>query len=97
VDEQAHARSPTHDPDDADHNSPNVDTAHSDAAGGAALQKVRDQLVRDAEAAGVDGQSVQVAIDKAVAGLAQAPVRSFVGVLVERAVREQFSLRRRPS
>jgi len=97
VDEQAHARSPAHDPDDVDHGPPNLDTAHPEAAGGAALQKVRDQLVRDAEAAGMDGQSVHVAIDKAVAGLAQAPVRSFVGVLVERAVREQFSLRRRPS
>ena len=97
MDEQAHARSPAHDPDDVDHNPPNLDTAHPDAAGGAALQKVRDQLVLDAEAAGMDGRSVQVAIDEAVAGLAQAPVRSFVGVLVERAVREQFSLRRRPS
>ena len=61
------------------------------------MQKVRDQLVRDAEAAGVDALMVQAAIDTAEATLAHAPIRSFVGVLVERAVREQFGLRRRLS
>lgn len=97
MDEQAQAPSPVPGPDDVDHDAPDLDTADPDAAAGAPLQQMRDQLVRDAEAAGVDGQLVQVAIDEAVVALAQAPVRSFVGILVERGVRRQFGLRRRPS
>jgi hypothetical protein len=59
------------------------------------LREVRDRLVRDAGAAGVDEQLVHSAVDQAAATLAQAPVRSFVGILVERAVREQLGLRPR--
>jgi hypothetical protein len=54
-------------------------------------------LLRDADAAGVDGPSVSAAVDEAAAGFAHAPVQSFVGILVERTVREQFGLRRRAS
>jgi hypothetical protein len=32
--------------------------------------------------------------EQAAAGFAHAPVQSFVGILVERTVREQFALRR---
>lgn len=59
------------------------------------LCEVRARLVRDAAAAGVDEQRVHSAVDQAAAALAQAPVRSFVGILVERAVREQLGLRPR--
>ena len=67
-------------------------------AGAAEVQlcAVRATLVRDAGAAGVDEQRVHSAVDQAAAALAQAPVRSFVGILVERAVREQLGLRPRP-
>jgi hypothetical protein len=40
-------------------------------------------------------QLVHSAVDQAAAALAQAPVRSFVGILVERAVRDQLGLRPR--
>jgi hypothetical protein len=67
-------------------------------AGAADVQlcAVRARLVRDAGAAGVDEHRVHSAVDQAAAALAQAPVRSFVGILVERAVREQVGLRPRP-
>jgi hypothetical protein len=58
---------------------------------------VRDRLVRDAGIAGVEEHLVQSAVDQADGALAQAPVRNFVGILVERAVREQLGLRRRLS
>jgi hypothetical protein len=58
------------------------------------LREVRDRLVRDAGIAGVEEHLVHSAVDQVAAGLAQAPVRSFVGILVERAVCEQIGLRR---
>jgi hypothetical protein len=69
-----------------------------EVAGAADVQlcAVRARLVRDAGAAGVDEHRVHSAVDQAAAALAQAPVRSFVGILVERAVREQLGLRPRP-
>ncbi|MEN3263875.1 hypothetical protein [Pseudonocardia sp.] len=72
-------------------------TADGDAPGVAGapdlhLREMRDRLVRDAAIAGVDEQLVHSAVDQAAAALAQAPVRSFVGILVERAVREQLGL-----
>jgi hypothetical protein len=59
------------------------------------MSEVRRRLVRDALAAGVDERLVHTAVDEAAAALAQAPVQTFVAILVERAVREDLALRRR--
>ena len=67
----------------------------ADAAEGQ-VQEVRQRLVREAGAAGVDEQLVHAAVDEAAAAYARAPVQAFVGILVERAVREQLGLRAAP-
>ncbi len=61
----------------------------------AQVRDVRGSLLRDGAAAGADLAVIDAAIDRAVAAYAHCPVRSFVGVLVERSVREQLALRRR--
>jgi hypothetical protein len=73
-------------PGDAAGNDPTVD---------AQLRDVRDSLLRDGLAAGVDPAAINSAIDRAAAFYAHRPVRAFVGVLVERSVRERLTLRRR--
>jgi hypothetical protein len=85
-------------PDAATPDAATPDGGAPGVAGAAEVQlcAVRATLVRDAGAAGVDEQRVHSAVDQAAAALAQAPVRSFVGILVERAVREQLGLRPRP-
>jgi hypothetical protein len=74
-----------------------ADGGAPDVAGAADvhLREVRNRLVRDAGIAGVDEQLVHSAVDRAAAALAHAPVRSFIGILVERAVREELGLRPR--
>lgn len=57
------------------------------------LEEVRGRLLRDAAAAGIDPTAVHDALERAVKGYAEAPVRSFVGVLVERTVRADLDLR----
>jgi hypothetical protein len=59
------------------------------------LHEVRERLVRDAASAGVDEQLVHSAVAEAAASLASAPVQNFVGILVERSVRDQLRLRPR--
>ena len=69
--------------------------AENDPMVDAQLRDVRDSLLRDGLAAGVDPAAIDSAIDRAAAIYAHRPVRAFVGVLVERSVREQLTLRRR--
>jgi hypothetical protein len=57
------------------------------------VQDVRDQLLADAAGAGLDPQVVNTAVDDAVATYADAHVHAFIGVLVERRVRETLNLR----
>jgi hypothetical protein len=66
------------------------------AAGEGQLHEVQERLVRDAASAGVDEQLVRSAVAEAAAAIAQAPVQNFVGILVERSVRDQLRLRPRP-
>jgi hypothetical protein len=65
------------------------------AAGEGQLHEVRERLVRDAVSAGVDEQLVHSAVADAAATLAHAPVQNFVGILVERSVRDHLRLRPR--
>ena len=60
------------------------------------LHEVQQRLVRDARAADLDEHLVHTAVDEAAATFAQAPVQTFVGILVERAVRERLGLRAAP-
>jgi hypothetical protein len=72
----------------------------SESAGGAStgaddaqLHEVRTRLLRDAAAAGIhDEHLVHTAIDRATALYADATVRSFISVLVERTVRQELSI-----
>ena len=73
---------------------PIAEAAEPASAAGAQLREVRERLVRDAASVGVDEQLVHAAVQEAAAALARVPVQSFVGVLVERAVRERLRLRR---
>ena len=59
----------------------------------AQVQDVRDQLLADAAETGLDPQVVNAAVDDAVAAYADAHVHAFIGVLVERRVRETLHLR----
>jgi hypothetical protein len=58
----------------------------------AQLDEVRAKLVHDAGAAGVDRRAVMRAVDEAARTYRNAPVRNFIGVLVERTVREQLGV-----
>jgi nitroreductase len=60
----------------------------------AQLLQVADALHSDAAAAGIDPAAVDAAIAAAVATFAHARVHAYVGVLVERDVRERLHLRR---
>lgn len=69
-----------------------IDGSHLDAADEAQLQEVRQRLLRDAAVAGVDATTVEASISEAIVSYADAPVRAFIGVLVERDVRAELSL-----
>lgn len=58
----------------------------------ARLQEVRQRLLRDGAAIGLAADVVHTTTDRAVAAYADAPVRGFIGVLVERAVRAELSI-----
>lgn len=60
----------------------------------AQVRVVRERLVRDGVAAGHDEQSVAALVDRAAAGYRDARVLGYVGILVERTVREELSLPR---
>jgi hypothetical protein len=60
----------------------------------AQVRVVRERLVREGVAAGHDEQSVTALVDRAAASYRDARVLGYVGILVERAVREQLSLPR---
>jgi hypothetical protein len=67
-------------------------SGHPDAAVAAQLREVREQLLEDAAKTGISAASVTEAIERATAEFAGASVHSFIGILVERAVRERLSL-----
>lgn len=67
--------------------------ARADEATEAQLEEVTGRLLRDAAAAGVDPAVVHDAVERAAKDYTGAPVRSFVGVLVERTVRAELALR----
>jgi hypothetical protein len=71
-------------------------TEYEEAAA-AQLREVRGRLVREGVAAGLDEQVVDKAVDDAEDAYVDAAVRSFVGILVERAVREKLDLAARAS
>jgi hypothetical protein len=62
----------------------------------AQVEEVRELLRADAVAAGSDPAPVDAALDAAVGRYADAHVHPFIGLLVEREVREQLHLPRRP-
>ena len=62
----------------------------------AQLAEMRERLLGDAAASGTTEQAVLAAIDEIVAGYADARVKSFVAVLVEREVRTRLGLRSAP-
>jgi hypothetical protein len=53
---------------------------------------MRERLLRDAASAGTAEATVTGAIDEVAAEYADAPVTSFIGVLVERKVRARLQL-----
>ena len=59
----------------------------------AQLGEMRARLLGDAVANGTTEQAVLAAIDDVVAGYADARVKSFVAVLVEREVRTRLGIR----
>jgi len=59
----------------------------------AQLEETRLLLRADAEAAGQDPATVDAALDAAAGRYAAAHVQKFIGILVEREVREQLGLR----
>ena len=61
------------------------------------VAETREVLRSAAAAAGVDSRTIDAAIDTAVAAYAGARVHAFLGILVERDVREHLGLRRVPS
>jgi hypothetical protein len=73
---------------------PATDPRENDPTLAAQIRDVRNALLRDGEAAGVDPAAIDAAVDRALAVYADRPVRAFAGVLVERSVREQLALRR---
>jgi hypothetical protein len=62
----------------------------------AQIEEARALLRADARAAGSDPALVDAALNAAVNRYASAHVHAFIGILVEREVREQLDLRRRP-
>lgn len=60
----------------------------------AQLEETREVLRSAAAAAGIDHETVDAAVEAAVAGYAGARVHAFLGILVEREVRERLCLRR---
>ena len=58
----------------------------------AQIQETREVLRADAEAAGVDPQLVDNAVDAAAASFVNARVHAFIGILVEREVRSTLRL-----
>jgi len=59
----------------------------------AQLREVRTRLPRDAAAAGIhDDHLVHTAVDRATALYAEATMRSFISVLVERTVGQELSI-----
>jgi hypothetical protein len=61
------------------------------------LDEVRARLQRDGVAVGLSADEVGQAVDAAAAQYATAPVQTFVGVLVERMVRQELSIPRNPA
>lgn len=61
----------------------------------AQVDAVRERLVREAVAAGHDEQTVAELVDDSAASYREARVLGYVGILVERAVRERPSMPRR--
>jgi hypothetical protein len=57
------------------------------------LAEMRERLLQDAVLAGTAEEVVTAAIDEVAADYANAPVTSFIGVLVEREVRTRLDLR----
>ena len=86
------SRAPTTTPPDPE--TLNAEAPEPASAADVQLREVRERLIRDAATAGIDEQLVHTAVQEAAAALAHAPVRNFVGILVERAVREGLQLRR---
>jgi len=58
----------------------------------AQVREAREVLRADAEAAGVDLQLVDAAVDAAAASFSEARVHAFIGILVEREVRARLRL-----
>ena len=58
----------------------------------AQIREAREVLRADAEAAGVDPQLVDAAVDAAAASFGEARVHAFIGILVEREVRSTLRL-----
>ena len=58
----------------------------------AQIREAREVLRADAEAAGVDPQLVDAAVDAAAASFVEARVHAFIGILVEREVRSTLRL-----
>jgi hypothetical protein len=58
----------------------------------AQVREAREVLRADAEAAGVDLQLVDAAVDASAASFAEARVHAFIGILVEREVRATLRL-----
>jgi hypothetical protein len=58
----------------------------------AQIEEARVVLRADAEAAGVDPQLVDAAVDAAAASFVDARVHAFIGILVEREVRSALRL-----
>jgi hypothetical protein len=67
---------------------------HDDALE-AQLSHVRTRLVRDAAEIGIEESAVLAAIESATAAYADATVRSFLPVLIERDVRRALEITRR--
>ena len=58
----------------------------------AQLAEMRERLLRDATAAGTPEPTLTTAIEEIAAEYADAPVKSFIAVLVEREVRARLKL-----
>jgi hypothetical protein len=58
----------------------------------AQVREAREVLRADAEAAGIDPQLVDAAVDAAAASFGKARVHAFIGILVEREVRATLRL-----
>jgi hypothetical protein len=69
-------------------------TAPDRDAWAAQVRVVRERLVREGVAAGHDEQTVAELVDGAAASYRNARVLGYIGILVERAVREQLSMPR---